>query len=476
MDRSTGPGTFEHHLAAPRGIGALAGAPLTGVAGGSACGDLIRFSIELDGERIATAGFDASGCGAMTAAGSALVELVDGLPALQAARLGARDVIAALGGLLPSKLHAADLAADALHRALGLAARTGALRLAPSGRRTLVAMSGGVDSTVAARLAIDRGHEVVGVTLELWGDPENDGARSCCSVQAVVGARALAHRMGLPHLTLDLREPFRREVVNDFVAGYEGGRTPNPCVRCNGLVRFDAMLEVAGRLGAGRLATGHYARISRDEAGPLLRAAADPAKDQTYMLSRIRPEQLDHLWFPLGGLVKAEVRQLARDAGLEVAEKPESQDLCFLAGVGRERFLARHGRRRPRRGEIVSENGRVLGTHEGHEGFTVGQRRGLGVGAPEPLYVLRKDASANRVVVGPRAALATDRVSLTGVQLLRPAADVDRVKLRYRQAPVACTLEGETVLLAEPVNGVAPGQIACLMRGELVLGWGLIDA
>ncbi|MEX2196415.1 MAG: tRNA 2-thiouridine(34) synthase MnmA [Thermoleophilaceae bacterium] len=469
------PSTFEHHVGAPRGRGALAGAPHSGAAGGAPCGDLIRVSLEVEDGVVAAAGFDASGCGAIVAAGSAVVELVEGKPALVAARMGAREVAAELGGLSPGKLHAADLAADALHRALGVAARDGAIELAPSPHRTLVAMSGGVDSTVAARLALDAGDEVVGVTLELWGDPENDGARSCCSAQAVLGARALAHRMGLAHLTIDLREPFRRDVVDDFLAEHAAGRTPNPCVRCNGLVRFDAMLELAARLGARRLATGHYARVVRDEQGPLLRAAADPAKDQAYMLARLDAGELERLWFPLGDLKKPEVREIARAAALPVAEKPDSQDLCFLAGTSRARFLRRHGPPPSVPGEIVGEQGEVLGAHGGHEEYTVGQRRGLGVAAREPLYVLRKDARSNRLTVGTRAALATDRVSLRGVELRRPAGEVDGVKLRYRQPPVPCRVEGETLRLAQAVDGVAPGQTACLLRGDVVVGSGVID-
>ena len=466
---------FEHHLSAPRGLGKLADAPYRGMAGGAACGDLIRVSLEVEGDRIAAAGFDAQGCGALTAAGSAVVELVEGAGALEAARVGAREIAAELGGLLPAKMHAADLAADALHRALGAAARDGALRLAPSATRTLVAMSGGVDSTVAAHLAREAGDEVVGVTLELWGDPENDGARSCCSAQAVVGARALAHRMGMPHFTIDLREDFRREVIADYLAEHAAGRTPNPCVRCNGLVRFDAMLALAERLGARRLATGHYARIVRDEQGPLLRCAADPAKDQAYMLARLTPDELERLWFPLGERTKAEVRELARAAELPVADKPDSQDLCFLAGTTRSRFLRRHGRRGGRRGEIVDTDGRVLGYHDGQEEFTVGQRRGLRVASREPLYVLRKDARANRIVVGPRSALATDRVPLRALELRRAPEEVDRVKLRYRQPPVRCRMVGQEVRLEEPVDGVAPGQTACLMRGDAIVGVGVID-
>src|SRR5690349_3652823 len=306
--------TFEEHLYGPRGRGALADAPFAGAAGGAACGDLIRVAVRVEAGRIAEAGFDASGCGAVVAAGSAVVELVSGSGFLDAARIGPHEIDQELGGLLPSKAHAATLAADALHRALGAAAkqspyigRNRSRHRRQSGRRTLVAMSGGVDSAVAAQLALDAGDDVVGVTLELWSDPSGDGTKSCCSPQAVTGARALAHRMGIPHITLDLRDEFRRQVVDDFVTEYEAGRTPNPCVRCNGLVRFGEMLNLAEALGADRLATGHYARIASDSTGPLLVAAVDERKDQAYMLARLRPDELSRVWFPLGELEKPQV-------------------------------------------------------------------------------------------------------------------------------------------------------------------------
>ncbi len=458
-----------------------------GAAGGAACGDLIRVAVQVDEDRVVDAGFDARGCAAASAAGSAVVELVAGAPLLAAARVTHDCVADALGGLDPSRRHAAALAADALHRALGAAVADGMARLDASSDRTLVAMSGGVDSALAARLALEAGHQVIGVTLELWSDPANDGGKSCCSPQAVTGARALAHGMGLAHLTLDLRGRFRTAVVDDFVAEHDAGRTPNPCVRCNGLVRFDAMLRLAGSLGARRLATGHYARIARDEEGPLLRAAADPDKDQTYMLARLTPDELERLWFPLGGLTKDVVRQRARSVGLSVADKAESQDLCFLAGTRRASFLRRHATRTSktaRRGEIVDLGGTVIGHHQGHQEFTIGQRRGLGLAAPQPLYVIHKDPVANRVKVGPRAALATRRVALRLARLDRAGGAVDRVKLRYRSEPVPCRLAGGPpagdhdrleLRLERPVEAVAPGQTACLMRGDAVVGWATID-
>jgi tRNA-specific 2-thiouridylase len=472
---------FEHHLTSPQGRGWRPADAFTSEVGGGACCDTVSISLATDGQRITGAGFEAHGCGAATAAGSAAVALVRERSLLEAARIGPLQIAEELGGLSPGKLHAAEVAGDALARALGAAARGRGAQRAPApgdGSRTLVAVSGGVDSAVAAWLCAREG-ETVAVTLELWGDPENDAERSCCSASAVSQARALAHRMGLAHFTIDLREEFRAGVVEPFIAGYTQGETPNPCVGCNGHVRLDAMIELADRLGCGQLATGHYARV---EAG-LLRTAADPAKDQTYMLSALSCASLGRMAFPLGELTKPEVRRIAADAGLPVAAKPDSQDLCFLAGTSRARFLERHGAFRRRAGEVVDRRGNVLAAHEGHELFTVGQRRGTGVASGDAQYVIEKDAGLNRVVVGPREALLTREVTVRGARLHRDGATVDRVKLRYRSRPLAArVLEAApaghhrtlTLGLEEPMTGAAPGQLACLMDGELVVGWAVI--
>jgi tRNA-uridine 2-sulfurtransferase len=383
-----------------------------------------------------------------------------------------------------AKRHAAELAADALHRALGGAVRASAA-LAPTADRTLVAMSGGVDSAVAALLVTRAGAQAVGVTLELWSDQENDGEASCCSAQAVRGAREVAHGLGMAHLSIDLRAEFRAGVVEHWLSDHEAGETPNPCVRCNGNVRLDAMLELAERLGAQTLATGHYARVINGPPAPLLRMAEDPGKDQSYVLAALAPESLARLRFPLGAMRKAQVRELAAAAGLAVANRRDSQDLCFLAGTRQSAFLERHGGLGERRGKIVDSQGKVLGEHAGAHVFTVGQRHGLGLGGGEPLYVLATDTRMSTVTVGPRAELLSDGVRVREVTLHRDGGCVDGVKVRSRGRRLECRLAGEaragrhqhvSVELKEPAERTAPGQFACLYAGDVIVGHGTVTA
>ncbi len=477
---------LEHYLGQTARRRPAPAAAHTGAAGGAPCGDLVRISLAVDDGQIAEVSFGAEGCAAARAAAGAIAELSEGRTMLGAARLAEGDVAAELGGLSPAASHAAELAVDALHRAMA-SVIAGGDRLvrrssAPGKSRVLVALSGGVDSAVAAVLEQDAGAEVVAVTLKLWADQRNDGERSCCSPEAVLRARRLAHSMGIPHLTMDLTAEFRAGVVDPFLDGHREGTTPNPCVLCNGEVRIDAMVELAERLGADGLATGHYARISDDGEGPLLAAPADTSKDQTYMLSGLAPRTLRRLRFPLAGLRKSRVRALAEAADLSVAGRAESQDLCFLSGEGKCGFLERHGGLGERSGEIVNRAGQTLGRHPGHHNFTVGQRRGLGVAAVEPTYVLRTDAERNQVVVGSRAELRTSRVRIRDAVLHRDGARVDRVRLRYRSRPLACRVMGAAgaasrgahaqlaLELAEPAESAAPGQTAALMDGDAIIG------
>lgn len=362
------------------------------------------------------------------------------------------------------------LAVDALANALGPV-----FCAEPREGRTAVAMSGGVDSAVALLRAAPN---AVGVTLRLWLDPEGPAAeRACCSPEAVIAARETCHRLGLPHVTLDLREEFRRAVVRPFVRGYARGETPNPCIRCNGSFRFAELLAFARRAGCDRLATGHYARIAEHRGRLLLHRAADSTKDQSYMLARLQPSLLGDVWFPLGDQDKNATRAEAERAGLAAARRAESQEACFLAGDDYRAFLARHGVD-ARRGAIVDTAGARLGEHDGFWRFTAGQRRGIGVSAEQPLYVLDADAAANTVTVGPREALGRRRVEATGHMY----ADVNRVeaKLRYRSRAVRAHVSprqgGFSLELEAPAYGVARGQAAVLYEGDAVVGCGLISS
>jgi tRNA-specific 2-thiouridylase len=362
------------------------------------------------------------------------------------------------------------LATDALANALAPV-----FRAEPKAGRTAVAMSGGVDSAVALLRA---GRDAIGVTLRLWLDPNGPNAeRACCSPEAVLQARATCHRLGLPHVTLDLREEFRAVVVAPFVRGYASGETPNPCIRCNGSFRFGELLAFADRAGCDRLATGHYARIVEHRGRRLLARGADPQKDQSYMLAQVDPADLDRIWFPLGEQDKAETRAEAERAGLDAAHRAESQEACFLAGDDYRTFLTRHGLE-PKPGAIVDEDGVTVGEHDGFWRYTPGQRKGLGVVAERPLFVLGSDARTNTVRVGPRESLARTHVAAAGS--LYVGVDRAEAKLRYRSPAVPsrvnATAGGFELELDEPAYGVAPGQAAVLYEGDVVVGCGLVSS
>jgi tRNA-specific 2-thiouridylase len=365
------------------------------------------------------------------------------------------------------------LAADALANAIGPAV---AAPRAPG--RVAVAMSGGVDSAVALLKARRAGHDPVGVTLRLWIDPRApDAERACCSPTAVVAARELCHELGVPHVTLDRRELFRDAIVTPFVEGYAAGATPNPCVRCNGDFRFAELLAFADRVGAGTLATGHYARVVVRGGVPSLARAADVAKDQSYMLATLPSREIGRLWFPLGDQTKEETRVEAEAAGLTAATRRESQEACFLGGGDYRAFLERSGLE-SRTGPIVDERGRTIGTHEGSWRFTPGQRRGLGVAIGAPLYTIRTETQTNTVVAGPRAALARTTVRVRG--RLAPCPRRVEAKLRYRSAAIPATVVrtdgGFDIQLDEPAYGVAPGQAAVVYADDAVVGAGVICA
>jgi tRNA-uridine 2-sulfurtransferase len=359
----------------------------------------------------------------------------------------------------------------------------------PSETRVVVAMSGGVDSSVAAAVLKQQGYEVIGITLQLYDHGMTVGKKgACCAGQDIYDARRVADVLEIPHYVLDYESRFRAAVMDDFVDTYLSGATPIPCVRCNQRVKFRDLLQQARELGADCMATGHYAQRVIGPQGAELHRGADPSRDQSYFLFATTPEQLDFLRFPLGHLPKSETRAIADRFALPVADKPDSQDICFVPTGGYAKVVEklRPGSMEP--GDIVHLDGRVLAQHRGVIGYTVGQRRGLGIGGrrtPEgdeadPLYVIRLEPETRRVVVGPHSALARDTVAVRELNWLAEPADglPVSVKLRSAQPAVAgrITVEGTLaeIRLDQPQYGVAPGQAAVVYAGDRLLGGGWI--
>lgn len=343
-------------------------------------------------------------------------------------------------------------------------------------RRIVVAMSGGVDSSVVAALAARTGAETIGVTLQLYDHGEAIGrAGACCAGRDIRDARAVCDRLGIAHYVFDHESRFREAVVDRFADEYLAGRTPIPCVQCNTGPKFTDLLQMARELGADCLATGHYVRRVLGPQGAELHRGADPARDQSYFLFGTTQEQLDFLRFPLGPLPKARVRELAADMGLAVAGKPDSQDICFVPDGDYAGLVKKLRPDADTAGDIVDLGGRKLGEHRGIIHFTVGQRRGLEIGGTaEPLYVVRLDAETKRVVVGPRAALAVAAARLTDLNRLGPLDGPLTAKVRSMAKPVPARMIGERLVFDMPEYGVAPGQAAVLYAGDRVLGGGWI--
>ncbi len=350
----------------------------------------------------------------------------------------------------------------------------------------VVAMSGGVDSSVAAALLKQQGCRVIGVTLQIWPSDAPSEGQGCCSLDAVEDARRVANALGIPHYVLNMREEFERLVIEDFVEEYSRGRTPNPCIRCNERVKFSALLRRAEALGADRLATGHYARIGKAPDGRLtLLRAADPRKDQSYVLYMLGQRELSRLMLPLGEMAKKDARTLARELGLPVWRKPDSQEICFVGKEGYRAFLAQRRPETALPGEIRDTSGRTLGRHGGAAGFTIGQRKGIGVAAAEPLYVVDIDAARNIVTVGTREELLAERVRVGGVRWVSgepPAGPIAvTCKVRYNMREVPATVrplpDDEWELeFVTPERAPTPGQAAVFYNGETVLGGGTIES
>ena len=466
------------HLATPGMAGELSEPDAIGESGSAGCGDVVRVQLRIAGGTVTEARFQAFGCGAATAAANAACEELTGATIRTALTLSAEWLDRELGGMGTERRHGPELVADAVARALEawVSARLGTVGVPLARNRVAVAMSGGVDSAVAAKLLHEAGYDVIGVTMRLWHDPGAAAAdRSCCSPETVQLARRTAHSLGIPHVTIDAAEVFRRGVVESFIRGYAEGRTPNPCVTCNGEVRFAVLAQTAALLGARRLATGHYARVVD---GAIARAV-DVDKDQSYMLAMLDRPTIARLEFPLGELTKQQVRDLARSAVLPAADAVESQEVCFVGVGGYVPFLERVAGMSAAAGPIVDERGAQIGMHDGYWRYTVGQRRGVGVSADGPRYVLGTDAVTNTVRVGPREFLAATEFELRPFTLNESVDDAHlEVRVRYRgralrgQArPVA---DGLRVTLLDPADGVAPGQTAALYRDGRLVGAGII--
>lgn len=467
-------------LRRPFGAGELPGPDAVGESGSVACGDNVRIQLRIEGRRIRRARFLAYGCPASTAAASAACRMLEGAPLRQGLLLSSDGLDRALGGVGPERRHGPELVSDAVARAFEewFTARLGDPGIPLARDRVAVAMSGGVDSAVAALRLREAGYDVVGVTMRLWHDPKAAAAeRSCCSPETMRMARDTAHSLGLPHVSIDAADAFRKGVVEDFIAGYSRGITPNPCVTCNGSVRFRLLSQAAALVGARLLATGHYARTETRDGVPAIARAADEGKDQSYMLAMLDRATVARLVFPLGDLTKPEVKAIAREAGLVAADAVESQEVCFVGEGGYVPFLERNAGLGARPGDIVDADGRVVGSHDGYWRFTVGQRKGLGVTGHDPLYVLGTDAATNRVRVGTRDMLAVGAVELRDAVAHAPieAGEPLEVRVRYRGAPLAgralVPIDDDRVLveLDDAALGVAPGQTAVVyQRGRLV--------
>ncbi len=350
--------------------------------------------------------------------------------------------------------------------------------------RVVVAMSGGVDSSIAAALLLERGYEVIGISMQLWNLREDELAfDSCCSPRDIEDARWVAHRLGFPFYVVNFEKEFQREVVEYFAGEYLRGRTPNPCIPCNERLKFRWLLKKALELGAERVATGHYTRLLRVNGSWSLRRGLDPKKDQTYFLFNLKQEQLSRALFPLGELRKGEVRARARAFGLKVAEKGESQEICFIPRGGHASFLKERFPEAFRPGAILDEAGELLGTHPGLPHFTVGQRRGLGLSSRRPLYVLKLDPEMNTLTVGPRESLRCEGFIAEGVSWTLPPHPYGRealVQVRYRRAAKPAylkPLDGNRVEVEflTPEEAVAPGQAAAFFERDLLLGGGWIS-
>lgn len=451
----------------------------------SECGDVIEVYLDITNARAERVRYLASGCPGALASAAAAAELAEGRTLDELARLTEQDVYELLEDLPDNKRACSNLGAMAVKNAIETYVSGPALASsAIDHNRVAVAMSGGVDSSVVAALLLRDGYDVIGTSMRLY---DTEAVKSCCSAKDLADAAAVAARLKVPHFTVDLRELFRQIVIEPFCREYLAGRTPNPCVDCNRYLKFTALMRLANKLGAARLATGHYARISRDDVAGrwLVKRSVDESKDQSYMFWCASQKSLSRMNTPLGDFNKTQVRELARQYALPVAAKSESQDICFVPGNDYRDFLAKQDCYSPKPGPIVNTSGDIIGQHSGISNYTIGQRKGLGISGHSRMYVTSMDADSNTLVLGSSDDTAARRLIIEQVNWVAWAGLRDtkaiQVVHRYHAKPLSANvspLEENKVMVeyAEPATGVAPGQSVVFYEGDVVLGGGICES
>lgn len=468
-----------HHFYKPKNIGQISN--IVGEAGGS-CGDFIKIFLKVANGIIKQASFLATGCPAAIASATAVTQMVANKHLFTAAKISSKDVQNWLKDLPPERLACANLAVLALAKAIENYCSFNNFTFEQRAHRVLVGLSGGVDSATTAFLLKDKGFEVLGVTAKVF-DCKDQNSKSCCRPKDIEDARQVCQRLNIPHIVLDLQPQFKKEVIDRFCQLYLDGKTPNPCIDCNRFFRFQHLRQFAFKLGSSKMATGHYVRLVKNGKKVVVHRAVDKSKDQSYLFWAASQEILQNYLTPLGELTKKEVRLLATDLKLPVAAKQDSQDICFIPEGNYRHFLQQYLGLKPKYGLIVDVEGNVLGQHQGFYNYTVGQRKGLNLSHPTPLYVLRVEPKKNLVVVGRKEELWQKQFKVTNVNFIAgtpPNEFKAEVMLRYNAPLVTAKVKllNETDALVQftsPTGPVSPGQSAVFYDSDLLLGGGLIS-
>lgn len=463
----------------PKNVGQVS--DVVGEAGG-ACGDLVHIYLKVNDGLIEQASFLAKGCPAAIASATAVTQMVEGVNLLAAAKITGKEVQRWLKDLPPERLPCANLAALALARAIENYCSFKTFALRPATKRVIVGLSGGVDSSTTAYLLKNSGYDVVGTTVKVFAS-DASANKSCCQPRDIDDARLVCAQLNIPHVIVDMRQQFKEAVIERFCHLYLEGKTPNPCVDCNRFLRFKHLMTFAFKLGASKLATGHYVRLIKDKGQIQVYRAYDKSKDQSYLFWSATQEVLKNYLTPLGELTKREVRQVAEELKLPVAHKQESQDICFIPEGNYRSFMQKYLDLKPKVGVIVNPKGEILGQHQGFYNYTIGQRKGLNLSHAAPLYVLELEPKENKVVVGSKEQLLKKTFTISNFNFIAgkaPERFKAEVMLRYNsplyEVKVALLTSSKAVVtFKNPAGPVSPGQSAVFYDGDLLLGGGIIE-